>query len=408
MTHFQVNKLLCFVAVLCIADEGGSAWAQSLNPSSPSKEYIYAGGKLVATEEPATGSPPGGSGLVPPPAGILSWWPGDGNADDIIAARHGTFLNGASVATGKVGQAFNFDGVDDSVELPVMSFGNTVSFEFWIFPTRLGGYEHLISNDWHSLNFGALYFRNDHIEYWQANALKVSTPSGGVSLNTWSHIAFTYDGGVARLYVNGTLQGSSSQHTMTFNNSLRFGYTVVPFDSYFKGLLDEISVYNHALSVQEIQSVFNAGGSGKRKYQFTVTTTYLPDLFVGLPASHAIETVFGTPPITSSLAAGTLPAGMTLSQSGVVSGTPTTSGAFAFTVQATDAASATSSSAITSNVVASIPPPADLVSWWPGDGNATDIVGTRHGAPQNGATHSSDGKVDEAFSPKFLSSFPAK
>jgi hypothetical protein len=52
-----------------------------------------------------------------PPAGLVSWWPGDGNANDIQDGNHGTLQNGVTFAPGMVGQAFSFDGVDDYVDL---------------------------------------------------------------------------------------------------------------------------------------------------------------------------------------------------------------------------------------------------------------------------------------------------
>ena len=50
---------------------------------------------------------------VPPPSGLVSWWPGDGDATDIVDANNGV-ISGAGVTfvAGKVGQAFNFDGTD--------------------------------------------------------------------------------------------------------------------------------------------------------------------------------------------------------------------------------------------------------------------------------------------------------
>jgi len=47
---------------------------------------------------------------VEPPQDMVSSWPGDGNADDIIDGNHGTLQNGATFATGMVGQALSFDG----------------------------------------------------------------------------------------------------------------------------------------------------------------------------------------------------------------------------------------------------------------------------------------------------------
>ena len=50
-----------------------------------------------------------------PPSGLVSWWPGDGKALDIIGSNNGDPLNGVTYAPGKVGQAFSFDGIDDEI-----------------------------------------------------------------------------------------------------------------------------------------------------------------------------------------------------------------------------------------------------------------------------------------------------
>src|SRR5262245_65212790 len=53
------------------------------------------------------------------PKGIAGWWPGDGNALDItLAGNNGTLVNGTTFTTGADGQAFNFDGINDRVDVP--------------------------------------------------------------------------------------------------------------------------------------------------------------------------------------------------------------------------------------------------------------------------------------------------
>src|SRR5262245_17110647 len=52
---------------------------------------------------------------TPPPPNVVSWWPGDGNANDIQRSNNGTLQNGAAFAPGYVGQAFSFDGINDYV-----------------------------------------------------------------------------------------------------------------------------------------------------------------------------------------------------------------------------------------------------------------------------------------------------
>jgi len=61
----------------------------------------------------------------PAPAGLVSWWPGDGDAKDLQGANNGTFVNGATVGAGLVAQGFSFDGVNDYVNV-----GDKASLDF--------------------------------------------------------------------------------------------------------------------------------------------------------------------------------------------------------------------------------------------------------------------------------------
>src|SRR6266550_1970074 len=148
---------------------------------------------------------------APPPPGLVSFWPGDDTANDFQGTNHGTLENGATFATGQVGRAFTFDGVDDSVLFPSINIGSSFTVELWIFPRRAVGYEYLVANGYTQTNFGALYFVSDHLEYWQGNlpGAHINSASGSIPLNVWSHVAVTYDAHFARLYINGNLAVTS-------------------------------------------------------------------------------------------------------------------------------------------------------------------------------------------------------
>jgi Concanavalin A-like lectin/glucanases superfamily len=83
--------------------------------------------------------------------------------------------------------------------------------------------------------------------------------TAALTLNVWTHLAGTYDGGTLRLYVNGvqvsTLAKTGALTTST--NPLQIGGDSI-FGQYFQGKIDEIRVYNRALSATEIQSDMNA------------------------------------------------------------------------------------------------------------------------------------------------------
>jgi hypothetical protein len=201
-----------------------------------------------------------------PPSDLAHWWPGDGNTTDIVGGSNGTFQNGTGYTpNGKVAGAFVFDGTNNYISIPSINLGTTFSLEFWAHPMRTGVREHLVSNSYSSSNFGSFSFVTDHVEFQQGGSTKVSSPSGSVPVNTWSHVALTYDGTVSQIFVNGILVGTSASYAMTFNNALRFGFSVNGSDYHFIGLIDEVSLYSRVLSGDEILSIFNAGSGGKRK-----------------------------------------------------------------------------------------------------------------------------------------------
>src|SRR4051812_4369987 len=71
---------------------------------------------------------------VTPRSGLVSWWPGDGNANDIVGSNNnGTLENGATFSSGEVEQAFSFDGVDDYVVIPnIVNAWPEGTIEAWI------------------------------------------------------------------------------------------------------------------------------------------------------------------------------------------------------------------------------------------------------------------------------------
>jgi hypothetical protein len=77
---------------------------------------------------------------APPPAGIVAWWPADGNANDIVGGNNGTLQRAVGFAPGEVGQAFNFTG-NGQVAVGVPNFATPNSgftVEAWVKPSALG------------------------------------------------------------------------------------------------------------------------------------------------------------------------------------------------------------------------------------------------------------------------------
>jgi len=89
------------------------------------------------------------------PAGITDWWRAEGNTTNSVGSATAILENGATyVAHGYDDTGFSFDGVDDSVQVSSENLGSNYSVDFWVYPTRSSGLEHLISNDYRSTNLG--------------------------------------------------------------------------------------------------------------------------------------------------------------------------------------------------------------------------------------------------------------
>jgi len=212
---------------------------------------------------------------VPPPASLVSWWPADGEANDIQGINHGTLQNGATFGVGQVGGAFQLDGVDDFVLVPDSNALDLTryTFETWIYSQPFSAeFRTILSKGEFFQENYALFLYSDgvlhHVVHVGGVRYSVNTPPHAVPFNTWVHVAGTYDGTVLTTYVNGQVAGTLSLVGQADTNSraLRIGHREADvYPSYFDGFIDELAVYNQALSASEIHAIFNAGSAGKCK-----------------------------------------------------------------------------------------------------------------------------------------------
>lgn len=233
---------------------------------------------------------------VTPPSGMVSWWPGDGNANDIQDGNNGTLQNGATFAAGKVGQAFSFDGVNDFVQVPHNSNldPGTGSFtlDAWV-KTSATANQTLVSKYecGGSCPAGAL-----SLYFLSMSAGKVvaeirdsdgSSPGSQFLMGTsiiadgnFHHVAMTRDMATSqlRIYVDGALDASAalnagSDGAIQNNDSEAdpliiggfFNGGTTTLRNPFTGLIDELEYFNRTLSVSELQAIVNAGSAGKCK-----------------------------------------------------------------------------------------------------------------------------------------------
>jgi YVTN family beta-propeller protein len=224
----------------------------------------------------------------PPPSGIVAWWPGEGNANDIIGGNNGTLEAGVTFAPGEVGQAFRFNGIEGGGgvnlgNVPAFDFTPSTSFtiEAWVnsfaasVPPAGQAIVTLNYNCSNTLQQLAIqtgteraYFQVRDADGVSAGALFSPT---ALSKNTFHHVAGVRQVvGLTKtvsLYVDGVLVATAADPTtgaLAINTPDTIGrINVCGTTSTFNGLIDEVSIYNRALTSAEIAAIFAAGSAGK-------------------------------------------------------------------------------------------------------------------------------------------------
>jgi PKD repeat protein len=204
--------------------------------------------------------------VVAPGSGLVAAYGFDEGKDLTVSdasgnANHGT-ISGAAWASGKTGAGLSFTQTNAVISVPHSASLNLTSgltLEAWVYPTALGTDANIIYKD----TFGYAL---------AGSSVEQATPSFGgsftpiplfsptpLALNTWSHLATTYDGNVMRIYINGTEVASRAQNgamASTTGALMIGGNSVVPGKNW-TGKIDEVRIYNRALAPAEVVTDMN-------------------------------------------------------------------------------------------------------------------------------------------------------
>ena len=175
----------------------------------------------------------------------------------------GTLVGNAGWSTtGKFGGAIFFDGsnsrvnIADSLSLHLTS---GMTLEAWVNPSAtLTGWNTVILKEQTGGLVYAMYGNTDTNRPSGHVFVTAETNTRGtaqVAANVWTHLAATYDSSILRLYVNGVQVNSVAVggSILPATGALRIGGNAI-WGEWFKGLIDEVRVYDHALSAAEIQA----------------------------------------------------------------------------------------------------------------------------------------------------------
>lgn len=235
----------------------------------------------------ASGS--GGSSTPDVTSGLVGWWKldeaaGTTAADASGSGNPGTLTNGPTWQStgGKIDGALSFDEVNDYVGVASSASLNVtrITMAGWGYKTvaNTANWSNMITRQytgggdlWEDVY--ALATDSSASDYYSCGirtasgaAQALSTVSSNIDINSWVHLACTYDGATVALYRNGARIASAAQTGDVISETTRHVIgggdndgSGVPIELW-AGKLDDVRLYNRALTSEEIQSVYMAGG----------------------------------------------------------------------------------------------------------------------------------------------------
>jgi hypothetical protein len=196
-----------------------------------------------------------------PTNGLVGWWPFNGNANDESGNGNNGTVNGATLTTDRFGVAnkayyFSSSGCNTRIDISNFNYNGTVSefsISFWMKRTGNGCISPRLFEFGNGNGWGVNWVNGLTTMDWVANQ--------NLQDNTWYHVVYVLTPGTIKSYVNGIQDSQfpiSNSISSWFYPSVCFGRMNHPAYDAFNGNLDDISVFNRALTQQEITNLYNS------------------------------------------------------------------------------------------------------------------------------------------------------
>lgn len=236
-----------------------------------------------------------------PTIGLVAYWPLDGNFNEAsgnIAAGTNTLATSTADKNGNANKAMAFSNPSTSAQVvpqwgshPVtfsLNFGATQNYtlSFWVyFNSPFNHTCGIYDNNLNSGGYGVYFTNSPYLQIvFSCRQAQTITTSGAIPLATWKHISCVKNGTATSIYVDGVLNVTGTQGAATPSYTLAGRFGTLSFSGYpspnnylgMEGKLDDVRMYNRALTVAEISSIIlpikltNFSGSINKK-----NTTFL-------------------------------------------------------------------------------------------------------------------------------------
>jgi hypothetical protein len=193
---------------------------------------------------------------------------GETAGDSSGAGNSGTISGATWTTSGRFGGALSFDGTSSVITVndsALLDLTNGMTLEAWVKPSSFTGWRTILYKENPGAGMAWSLYASDSnappaiYSATSGNPWRHVTGVAMLTLNAWAHVAGTYNGSMLKIYVNGVMVRSVAAvgDMITTEGPLRIGGHSIS-SQFFKGLIDEIRIYNRALSQSEIQADMNA------------------------------------------------------------------------------------------------------------------------------------------------------
>jgi hypothetical protein len=231
-------------------------------------------------------------------SGMVGWWPAENNGNDIVGGHNATPIGGVLYSPAEVAQGFSLNGASSYLSVassPDLDVGIRGGFtiEAWIKPSGSGCNGPIAEWDSSSVDGPHLWCQSGlqlfaNVYGFAGGGRVFYTPPGALNSTSFQHVAVTFDkgSGDAVLYINGIAVVSTNFPGITpqtsypayqVNIGRRSGTSIGTFT--YSGQIDELGIYNRALSQCEILAIYNAGSGGKQSVLAVATNDPISNPF---------------------------------------------------------------------------------------------------------------------------------
>jgi hypothetical protein len=201
---------------------------------------------------------------------MVNWWPAEGAANDLAGTNNGTEIGGLSYVLGQAGFAFNFESTNTYIGIGASNIPPPWTACFWVKRQNAFGSSAALLANTYPIVFPSTSYALKLEQHNLTRKVGISVYGAAdysfnyiAPVGIWTHLVFVGTTTNTSLYANGALQGSLPVSISLPRTYIGTGLSSGGFIDHLRASVDEIILFNRALSLGEINTVYTIGSVGQ-------------------------------------------------------------------------------------------------------------------------------------------------